>query len=333
MEDGGWKLECAHSSDLRRQPRIDRGRERGGGETKNKRLITGAEKKTKTLRGSAPPLAHALCSRGGQSITGWPGGPPWRARGAGAQSQRKGWLPSPLLAAARRWVPFTVTVSWQGCHPPEVLAGVIPEHGFSSSSIPPTGDRQLCQLPWLLRFALVWKVWERLSAILPPHQVTSAQGQLSQPFPATKSRFFFFSFSLLSQGVGWGDWQGSAGKRLSHARGRGAGPVPHPSRGRGATGMGSGVAGRDGMAGVYCGSGLRWVGCREEKAHTDLTGAPSPHPTSVRVAASSPAASGPSLLRASGAGGGASVLPSRVGRFAWLCQAGAQLPERSCISP
>lgn len=34
VEDGGWKLECAHSSDLRRQPRIDRGRERGGGETK-----------------------------------------------------------------------------------------------------------------------------------------------------------------------------------------------------------------------------------------------------------------------------------------------------------
>lgn len=23
MEDGGWKLECAHSSDLRRQPGVD----------------------------------------------------------------------------------------------------------------------------------------------------------------------------------------------------------------------------------------------------------------------------------------------------------------------
>lgn len=74
MEDGGWKLECAHSSDLRRQPRIDRGRERGGGETKNKRLITGAEKKTKTLRGSAP-LAHAPHSRVGRASLGGLGVP------------------------------------------------------------------------------------------------------------------------------------------------------------------------------------------------------------------------------------------------------------------
>ena len=105
MEDGGWKLECAHSSDLRRQPRIDRGRERGGGEDKNKRLITGAEKKMKTLRGSAPPLAYAPLRPGAEHHRvarergAW--GSPQRARGAGAQSQLNGWLPSPLLAAAR----------------------------------------------------------------------------------------------------------------------------------------------------------------------------------------------------------------------------------------
>lgn len=57
MEDGGWKLECAHSSDLRRQPRIDRGRERGGGD-KNKRLINGVEKKTQILWGSTVSLGY-----------------------------------------------------------------------------------------------------------------------------------------------------------------------------------------------------------------------------------------------------------------------------------
>lgn len=43
-------------------------------------------------------------------------------------------------------------------------------------------------------------------------------------------------------------------------------------------GVGSRTAGQDGMVEVCCRLGLRWVGCKEEKAHTDLTGPPSPHP-------------------------------------------------------
>lgn len=108
-------------------------------------------------------------------------------------------------------------------------------------------------------------------------------------------------------------------------------PRPSPERGERCHGHGQRGAGRDGMAGVYCGSGLRWVGCGEEKAHTDLTGAASPHPNKRQsrwqqppVLGALPAAS---VLRASGA----PVLPGRMGRFAWLCQAGAKLPERSCI--
>lgn len=57
--------------------------------------------------------------------------------------------------------------------------------------------------------ALFYSGLERLSPVVPPHQVTSAQGQLSQPFPATKSHFFFFSFSRLRERGG-----GKIGKDL-----------------------------------------------------------------------------------------------------------------------
>lgn len=136
-------------------------------------------------------------------------------------------------------------------------------------------DRQLYQLPWLLPFALVWKLQARLSpnpATPPGHLCTGA----TQPtLPRNQEPLLFLFFLSLSQGVEGGDWQGSAGKPLSHACGQGAGPVPHPSTEERC--MGSGVAGRDGMTGVCCGSGLGWVGCKEEKAHTDLAGAPSLH--------------------------------------------------------
>lgn len=108
-------------------------------------------------------------------------------------------------------------------------------------------------------------------------------------------------------------------------------PRPSPERGERCHGHGQRGAGRDGMAGVYCGSGLRWVGCGEEKAHTDLTGAASPHPNKRQSHRQQPPVLGAlpaaSVLHASGA----PVLPGRMGRFAWLCQAGAKLPERPCI--
>lgn len=101
--------------------------------------------------------------------------------------------------------------------------------------------------------------------------------------------------------------------------------------------MGSRVAGQDGMAGVYYGLGLEWVGCKEEKAHTDLTGAPSPHPNKCPSPPAAPRPRGPasSLHPARIQGwqraGMASILPRRMGPFEWLCQVGAKIPERSCI--
>lgn len=212
MEDGGWKLECAHSSDLRRQPRIDRGRERGGGETKKQELNHWSRKENEDLWGNAPPLAQIPRTLSGQSITGWPGGPPKRAWGAGAESQRNGWLPSPLLTAARLW---------QGCHPPEVLAGVIPEHSFFFSSIPPTG----CCASSPGCFVLLWFGNYRRGRDPSCHPTRSPLHRGSSASPSQQlSHFFFFSFSLLSQGVG-GDWQGSAAKPLSHASRWGLAPT------------------------------------------------------------------------------------------------------------
>lgn len=102
-------------------------------------------------------------------------------------------------------------------------------------------------------------------------------------------------------------------------------------------GMGSRVAGQDGMARVNCGSRLGWVGCKEEKAHTDLIGASSPHPNKCKSPPAAPCPRGPASslppLRIQGwwQVGTASVLPRRMGPFEWLCQVGAKLPEKSCI--
>jgi len=138
----------------------------------------------------------------------------------------------------------------------------------------------------------------------------------------------FLSLSCLKR---WGGLARSCGES------RWALPVPLLSGWRGAMGVGRGAAGQDGMVEVCCRSGLRWVGCKEEKAHTDLTGAPSPHPNERRSHSQQSPVLG-TLLAASrshacpglAAGYVAPTLPAeraRAGgrpRLARLCQAGAK---------
>lgn len=213
-----------------------------------------------------------------------------------------------------------MTVSWQGCHPPEVLAG----SSQSTTSLPaaslPQGAGSCASS--LGCFILLWfgnyGRGEPHPAV-PPGDLCTGGSSASPSHQLRVASFSFLSFSCL-RGWGGGDRQGSAGKPVSHACGRGPGPVPHPSRGRGATGMGSGVAGQDGMAGVCCGSRLRWIRCKEEKAHTDLTGAPSPHPNKCQSRHQQPpvlgALPGASLLCASRAGGGLARHQSCLGGWA-----------------
>lgn len=275
------------------------------------------------------------CSDRGQSIPEWlrhmglghpPGGPEHRA------SSMAGCLPLSLLLLgnARPWHRIVAEVPPTRCagrrHPSTRL------HFYEHPSHGGQG-----QLPWLLRFGLVFETTGKaeLCPILPAARsslpLPQRRLQLNQPFPVTKSCSFFFSFSFLSQEVG-GVGKELQGKPLGHALRCGAGPVPLLSGWRGAMGVGRGAVGQDGMVEVCCRLGLRWVGCKEEKAHTDLTGAPSPHANKRRSRQQSPA-----LRTLPAAIGAAPTLPAAEGTDGWMASActavlgGHKASKRPCL--
>lgn len=261
MEDGGWKLECAHSSDLRRQPRIDRGRERGGGRQKQA-LNNWSRKENEDPAGQHFSSCLHPTQTGGRAypsgLSAWSLEVPVEA--TASWSIEPALCPAVLPSPRCCWVmPISGTALWQRCHPPGVLAGDIPSHGFTSTSIPLTDVRQMSQLPWLLHFALVFETMgeAELCPILPAARsslpLQQHRLQLRQPFPVTKSCSFFFSFSVVSRGGG--DWQGAAGKDAWPCPQVWGWPRPSPERlerchGCGQRGNGAG----------WDGGGLLWVG-------------------------------------------------------------------------
>lgn len=257
-------------------------------------------------------------------------------------------LPSPHCCQV---MPIPGTAWWQRCHPPGVLAEDIPAQGFTSTSIPPTEDRQLSQLPRLLCFALGFETMgeAELCTILPPCQVISASATAQaapQPALPTNEELLVFLFFLSLVSRGGGDWQGAAGKATWPWLQVWGWPCSSPEwleRCHGCGQQDSG-AGWDGGGLLQVGAEVGWVQGGESTYR--------PHwcsqPTSQRTSESPPTAPHPQdpdgsipQPRTSWAGGGLArhqLCPRRkawTGGLPWLarlCQAGAN-PVKDPASP